>query len=59
MIAETRGEHLSLAEIPEDDPATFELLSSGETFGVFQLEGGGMRRNIRNLQPTPSPTSPP
>ena len=52
MIAETRGEHLSLAEIPEDDPATFELLSSGETFGVFQLEGGGMRRNIRNLQPT-------
>ena len=52
MIAETRGEHLSLADIPEDDPSTFELLSSGETFGVFQLEGGGMRRNIRNLQPT-------
>ena len=51
MIAETRGEHLSLADIPEDDPSTFELLSSGETFGVFQLEGGGMRRNIRNLQP--------
>ena len=51
MIAETRGEHLSLADIPVDDPSTFELLSSGETFGVFQLEGGGMRRNIRNLQP--------
>ena len=52
MIAETRGERLSLADIPVDDPSTFELLSSGETFGVFQLEGGGMRRNIRNLQPT-------
>ena len=51
MIAETRGVHLSLTDIPEDDPGTFELLSSGETFGVFQLEGGGMRRNIRNLQP--------
>ena len=51
MIAENRGEHLSLADIPVDDPSTFELLSSGETFGVFQLEGGGMRRNIRLLQP--------
>ena len=51
LIAETRGEHLSLPEIPVDDPKTFDLLSSGETFGVFQLEGGGMRRNIRLLQP--------
>ena len=51
LIAETRGEHLSLPDIPVDDPKTFDLLSSGETFGVFQLEGGGMRRNIRLLQP--------
>ena len=51
LIAENRGEHLSLPEIPVDDPKTFDLLSSGETFGVFQLEGGGMRRNIRLLQP--------
>ena len=51
LIAETRGEHLSLPEIPVDDPKTFDLLSSGQTFGVFQLEGGGMRRNIRLLQP--------
>ena len=31
---------------------TFELLSSGETTGVFQLESAGMRRYIRELRPT-------
>jgi len=31
---------------------TFELLSAGETVGVFQLEGSGMRRYIRELKPT-------
>ena len=38
--------------IPLDDAKTFELLASGETTGVFQLESAGMRRYIRELQPT-------
>ena len=42
---------MTLPEIPLDDPATFELLSSGETAGVFQLEGSGMRRYIKELRP--------
>jgi DNA polymerase-3 subunit alpha len=35
-----------------DDAKTFALLSSGETTGVFQLEGAGMRRYIKELKPT-------
>lgn len=37
--------------IPFEDKKTFEMLSRGETVGVFQLESGGMRRNIVELKP--------
>ncbi|MCD6361723.1 MAG: DNA polymerase III subunit alpha, partial [Armatimonadetes bacterium] len=35
-----------------DDPKTYEMLSRGETDAVFQLESDGMRRVLRNLQPS-------
>ncbi|MFN3636819.1 MAG: DNA polymerase III subunit alpha, partial [Rhizobium rhizophilum] len=34
-----------------DDPATYELMASGETLGVFQLEGAGMRDTLRRVRP--------
>lgn len=37
--------------IPFDDDATYDLLGRGETVGVFQLESGGMRKNILELKP--------
>jgi DNA polymerase-3 subunit alpha len=37
--------------IPLDDPATFELLRSGRTTAVFQLESRGMRDLIKRLKP--------
>jgi len=43
---------IDLHHIPMDDAKTFALLSSGETTGVFQLEGAGMRRYIKELKPT-------
>ncbi len=52
LIHENRGVAVDLEQIPLDDPKTFELLASGETTGVFQLESAGMRRYIRELQPT-------
>ncbi|MCH8061760.1 MAG: DNA polymerase III subunit alpha [Chloroflexi bacterium] len=52
LIAETQGKHLELTEIPLDDAKTFDLLSRGETVGVFQLEGSGMTRYIKELKPT-------
>ena len=38
-------------QIPIDDPEVYRMLSLGDTDGVFQLEGGGMRSFIAELQP--------
>ncbi len=51
FIAE-RGIEIDLLKLPLDDEATFDLLGSGETAGVFQLEGSGMRDMLRRLKPT-------
>lgn len=52
LVAKTRGEPLALDSIPLDDEKTFSLLARGETASVFQLESAGMRRTLRNLNPT-------
>src|SRR5512136_1338605 len=52
LIREHRAVEVDLDAIPLDDARTFELLASGETTGVFQLESAGMRRYIRELRPT-------
>ncbi len=52
LIRAHRGEEIDLDRIPLDDKKTFDLLASGETTGVFQLESAGMRRYIRELQPS-------
>ena len=52
LIRDHRGEEIDLEQIPLDDSKTFELLASGETTGVFQLESAGMRRYIRELRPS-------
>ncbi len=40
-----------LEDIPADDQKTYEMLARGDTVGVFQLESGGMKRNIIELKP--------
>ena len=52
IIRERCGIPLDVHKIPLDDKKTFSLLAAGETMGVFQLEGVGMRRYIRDLKPT-------
>ncbi len=52
IIHQSRGQEIDLHRIPMDDDKTFALLSSGETTGVFQLEGAGMRRHIKELKPS-------
>jgi DNA polymerase-3 subunit alpha len=52
IILSNCGVDIDLHQIPMDDAKTFELLASGETAGVFQLEGAGMRRYIKELEPT-------
>jgi DNA polymerase III subunit alpha len=51
IIKRTTGEEIDLNKIPLDDIGTFNLLSSGETIGVFQLESRGMRGLIKDLKP--------
>ncbi|MGW8251049.1 MAG: DNA polymerase III subunit alpha, partial [Anaerolineales bacterium] len=41
----------NLDNIPTDDPATYELLGRGDTAGVFQVEGSGMRRWLIEMKP--------
>ncbi len=45
------GIDIDPASLPLDDPATYDLLQKGDTFGVFQLEGQGMRDALRKLKP--------
>ena len=40
-----------LTRIPLDDTASYDLIAHGETVGVFQLEGAGMRDTLRQMQP--------
>ena len=42
---------LDIDHVELDDRATYELLSRGETLGVFQLDGGGMRTLLRLMKP--------
>jgi DNA polymerase-3 subunit alpha len=51
LIKTSRGIDIDRAHIPLDDKKTFDLLGSGETTGMFQLESAGMRRHIRDLKP--------
>jgi DNA polymerase-3 subunit alpha len=51
LLEETTGERIDIDNIPLDDEKTFELLQTGNTIGVFQMEGTAMRALIRSLKP--------
>jgi DNA polymerase-3 subunit alpha len=51
LVEETTGERVDIDGVHLDDEKTFELLQSGNTIGVFQLEGTAMRSLIRSLKP--------
>jgi DNA polymerase III subunit alpha len=45
------GKKVDLLALPLDDKATYDLLSRGDTLGVFQLDGGPMRSLLRLMKP--------
>jgi DNA polymerase III subunit alpha len=51
MIEKRHGVKFDLNNIPLDDPKSFELMGSGQTAGLFQVEGGGMTRYIVQMKP--------
>ena len=52
LIKETRDVDIDHRSLPLDDENTYDLLSRGETGGVFQLESAGMTRHIKELKPS-------
>ena len=51
LIKERRGIDIDLEHLEFDDAKTYELISTGDTHGVFQLEGAGMRRMLMDMRP--------
>ena len=52
LIEKDYGVVIDFAKMGYDDPAVYEMISAGNTDGVFQLESGGMTQFMKNLKPT-------
>ncbi len=50
-VKQTKNIDINLRKIPLDDKKTFDMLSNGNTMGVFQLSGDGMTKWIKELKP--------
>ncbi|MCA1907573.1 MAG: DNA polymerase III subunit alpha, partial [Magnetospirillum sp.] len=50
-IKKTKGLEVDLSALPLDDAPAYELLTRGDTAGVFQLESAGMRDVLRKMRP--------
>ncbi|HEU4838943.1 MAG TPA: DNA polymerase III subunit alpha [Micavibrio sp.] len=51
LIEETRGEKIDILQIPLDDAKPYEMISKGDSIGVFQLESSGMKDTLRRMKP--------
>lgn len=51
-VKEDYGITIDFTKMSYDDPAVFQLISSGNTEAVFQLESGGMKKFMKDLQPS-------
>lgn len=51
MIRENHGVDIDFSRMEYDDPAVYEIISQGNTQGLFQLESGGMTSFMKNLKP--------
>ena len=52
LIKKNHGVSIDFARMGYDDPSVYEMISAGNTSGVFQLESGGMTQFMKNLRPT-------
>ena len=51
LIESNRGKKITPREIPISDPEIYELMSRGDTAGVFQFEGDGITDAVRKIRP--------
>lgn len=52
IVKNVKDIDIDLSTIPLDDKKVYDMIRSGETTGVFQMESGGMRKLARNLKPS-------
>jgi DNA polymerase-3 subunit alpha len=52
IIARSHDVELDFEALPLDDPKTYEMLSKGDSVGVFQFESEGLREALRKVRPT-------
>ncbi|MDY6821112.1 MAG: DNA polymerase III subunit alpha [Deferribacterota bacterium] len=52
LIRKKYNAKINIQDLPTNDKKTYDILSSGETTGVFQLESSGMRSLLKKLNPT-------
>lgn len=52
IVKETTGTDVDIENIPIDDKKTYQMLARGETMGLFQLNGSGMTKYLKDLKPT-------
>ena len=52
IIKRVHGDSIDISKLPLDDEGTYKLMGRGDTTGVFQLESGGMKRYLRELNPS-------
>jgi DNA polymerase-3 subunit alpha len=50
-LLSARGITIDINSIPLDDPAPYEMISHGDTVGVFQIESTGMRKALADMRP--------
>lgn len=51
LVEKLHGKKINIKKVPLDDDETYQMLSRGETFGVFQLASGGMTKYLVDLHP--------
>lgn len=51
IVKKMRGVEVDIHKLPEDDPATYEMLAKGDAVGIFQLESSGMRDLLKKMKP--------
>jgi len=52
LVKKIEGKIMDIENIPIDDKKTFEMLARGETEGLFQLNGSGMTKHLKDLKPS-------
>ena len=52
LVKKIHNINIDIDRIPLDDEKTFEMLAQGETMGLFQLNGSGMTRYLKELRPS-------